>query len=1008
VADRTVSARLRLDVAGFVGNAAVARAAIKGIADEANRTGRGTTTSFGQATGATQRLGEGLTTVGATARRAGADLEKASIATRRAMLAAADASEKAERSAADAAQAAERLARGEIQQAEASRITARAERDSERAAIAHAAASLRAGEETDKHTVSEQKLGRQLQTTTRGLTANRTTLVSLIAAGVGAGASITAAGAAFAGFAALAAPSIVRVVAAQQDLSANWVTLDRRQKVAAANVRGLIGDYKALAKSYEPEALAAFNTVVGTTRALLPRLGEVVNQTSGSVQEFVGRLAGFIDGPETAGFLSFAGANAPHALDLLGTTMTETGSLALNLVKDLAPMGFTLLSVTNGALGLVNGLAKANPMLAEMAVVGLTLRAPISAASGLVTKMTGGLKGLSGEAKGATLATKALNAISAVGPNIYLAAGAALVYLAARAATTRDATDRLIDAVRVENQAFGNNIRGHQLAAKALGELSVGYATYNKVLSLSNAERRKHAEDLDVQAFIKVKRAIDEENAAARRGAEGERYLAAAYGLTTTQANQLATAAGVDLSKGITGSGAAAVAARAKISAYRAAVEEARDPTRQISLAWEAAGNNALLLKDRTAALSAALDAYFNPSLSVYANTTKLRQAFLQAVDAINKSHGSLGLATEKSRAARDAFAALLAQTAQTAQSIYSFTSQTQGAAAASNAARASVERQLPVLLALAGKNADARAQVLALAQSFNATGSAANTSKAAFLAQAASMGIGKARAASLWKEFVQVRGQLAGVTSASHTASGALNVLSRERHLQMNIQAWQRALATAKANLKSVPASKRSQLLATISDLQRKIAQAKAQLASIHNKTVYIHGVVYYTQVGATPSHLGGRIMAEGGIYGPGLVKRYAAGDVERAVPATRDIGPVVTTRPIALFGEAGPEAYIPLSQSRRARSTMLLGEVADMFGYGLVRRMADGSMVRGTSVMAAAGGTGGGGTMVTSRHVLEVRSGGSRMDALLVEVLRKAVQDRGGNVQFVLGRSR
>jgi hypothetical protein len=42
VADRTVSARLRLDVAGYLVNARAARAATRQIADEADRAGRRT------------------------------------------------------------------------------------------------------------------------------------------------------------------------------------------------------------------------------------------------------------------------------------------------------------------------------------------------------------------------------------------------------------------------------------------------------------------------------------------------------------------------------------------------------------------------------------------------------------------------------------------------------------------------------------------------------------------------------------------------------------------------------------------------------------------------------------------------------------------------------------------------------------------------------------------------------------------------------------------------------
>ncbi len=52
-------------------------------------------------------------------------------------------------------------------------------------------------------------------------------------------------------------------------------------------------------------------------------------------------------------------------------------------------------------------------------------------------------------------------------------------------------------------------------------------------------------------------------------------------------------------------------------------------------------------------------------------------------------------------------------------------------------------------------------------------------------------------------------------------------------------------------------------------------------------------------------------------------------------------------------------------------------------------------------TEAMMSGQGTGAGG----SPTVLEIRSGGSRLDDLLVEILRKAIRARGGNAQSVLG---
>lgn len=75
----------------------------------------------------------------------------------------------------------------------------------------------------------------------------------------------------------------------------------------------------------------------------------------------------------------------------------------------------------------------------------------------------------------------------------------------------------------------------------------------------------------------------------------------------------------------------------------------------------------------------------------------------------------------------------------------------------------------------------------------------------------------------------------------------------------------------------------------------------------------------------------------------------------------------------------------------------TVLVGEQ----GPELVK-LPFGSSVTGAGQTAAMMGGGGGGTIV-----LEINSGGSKLDDLLVELLRKAVRDRGGNVQVVLGKA-
>lgn len=84
----------------------------------------------------------------------------------------------------------------------------------------------------------------------------------------------------------------------------------------------------------------------------------------------------------------------------------------------------------------------------------------------------------------------------------------------------------------------------------------------------------------------------------------------------------------------------------------------------------------------------------------------------------------------------------------------------------------------------------------------------------------------------------------LSGLNSAQRKteefAQGALPKLQQGR-LKLNINNWESQIATAKGQLKSVPPEKRAALLATIADLQRKVASAKAQLGSVRNRSITV-----------------------------------------------------------------------------------------------------------------------------------------------------------------------
>lgn len=92
-----------------------------------------------------------------------------------------------------------------------------------------------------------------------------------------------------------------------------------------------------------------------------------------------------------------------------------------------------------------------------------------------------------------------------------------------------------------------------------------------------------------------------------------------------------------------------------------------------------------------------------------------------------------------------------------------------------------------------------------------------------------------------------------------------------------------------------------------------------------------------------------------------------------------------------------AGGKIGQRLAQGIATQRDAVAGAMGSLLGGrpGAARGMAGGTAAGATTSVAAGGPL-----------VLRIESGGSRLDDLLVEVLRKAVRIRGGNVQLVLGQ--
>ncbi|MGI8333481.1 hypothetical protein ACRYCC_26310 [Actinomadura scrupuli] len=255
---------------------------------------------------------------------------------------------------------------------------------------------------------------------------------------------------------------------------------------------------------------------------------------------------------------------------------------------------------------------------------------------------------------------------------------------------------------------------------------------------------------------------------------------------------------------------------------FAAKAPSAASAASQIAADLKKAGDASQGVEAQVNALTAALNRLFNPQLAVYQDTTRMKQGFLDLVKALKASHGNLGLATEKSRAARDAFASQLQVTSQLAQSTLNSTH-------SMGKARAAVAPMIEALYRLAAGNKNATKQVDNLAQAVGLVPKSVTT---------------------------KVKGEISD--------------------LQHKIEA-------AKAKLKTVPPSKQSAIKATIADLERKVAAAKARLAGIQGKTVTINMNQVWSSSGA---YIGGRGGGPGRADGGIDFHRYAAGGVRHDLP--------------------------------------------------------------------------------------------------------------------------
>jgi hypothetical protein len=186
----------------------------------------------------------------------------------------------------------------------------------------------------------------------------------------------------------------------------------------------------------------------------------------------------------------------------------------------------------------------------------------------------------------------------------------------------------------------------------------------------------------------------------------------------------------------------------------------------------------------------------------------------------------------------------------------------------------------------------------------------------------------------------------------AKTLADQILKTPDKTARLRGNMEDLRKKVASAKAQLKSVPASKTTAIRGNIAQLQNVIRDAQAEIAALQGKTIVIRST-YVSGIG--------NVSHEGGGYAHGGIIGAASGG-----PRSR----------MTLVGEQGPE-LVDLAAGSRVHTANQTRQM-----------LATGGGVSGQPI------------------ALTVVIGGTTVGTALIDPLRKEIRNQGGNVQIVLGQ--
>ncbi|MFG2763155.1 hypothetical protein [Streptomyces rubiginosohelvolus] len=639
-------------------------------------------------------------------------------------------------------------------------------------------------------------------------------------------------------------------------------------------------------------------------------------------------------------FMEYARANGPAAAD----TVKQLGQALLNVLEAGSEVGVGMLQVVNvlaklvasvppGAIALFLQLAVAIKAV-QLAAVGMA--AARTAVAGFATSLVAMRVAAAAAPTRLAAVSAAIGTLSKTAKLAMAGTGIGLLVIAigALAAMGKSAPPD-VDRLTTSLGKLGQSGKASGEAAKAFGTDLSGLASSLKSLADPSLNSQFHSfmsgligmDSAKVKAWKADIDAVDQALANLVRGGKSE----------------LAAAALDEINRAMVAQGRPAGEIKGKLDEYKAALAD-------VAFEEQLAAQSMGLFGQQALAVQTKLDAQKRSADGLRQSIQALNDAQRSGLGGMIGFEAAIDAATAAIKGNRDALSMSGGQL---------------------NLNSEKARTAATALNDLAAKTDEAAAQARQSGASWSTVNGIYARGRAALIRSADAMGLTRNEAKAL--------------------ADQILRTPDKTARLKGNLEDLEGKLATAKAKLKSVPDSRRAKVLAEISDLQRKIGQAKYALSTLHNKTVTVttrYVVVGDSSAARRSGSEGSQLKyANGGLVGfpsGGMVTGPGTGTSDSILARVSNGEFVVRARSVAKYGAAFLSA---INEGRLGMAATVGG--GGMTGAGAEAGRGLSAGLRGSAsgvdasarVMAAA---------VTSgvRAELEIASPSKKMKALMADV--------------------